>query len=246
MADYIVINGIRIDKDHENFVSETFGRLTAIGPKFQLPIGGKQRGCQVCQCTCGDTSVYITNALTGQRIKQCKRCAIKQARESHKIHGETNKTKEFTAWWNMKRRCHDPKATGYADWGGRGIRVCDRWQEPNGQGYLNFLEDMGRCPPECNSIERKEVNGNYYADNCKWATVHEQARNKRNTVHITAFGKTQCLADWAVEYGLSRNTLKGRLERGWLVEDALTTPKGQPRPKRLDTFPKDANSDHCI
>ncbi len=241
MSKYIVHSFLRVATE---FVPETFGRLTTLGPKFLLRIGNKPRGCQVCQCACGDIGVYIAEALKGARGGQCRSCATKTTATKLRTHGETNKTKEFTAWWNMKRRCYDSRATRYNSYGGRGIGVCDRWRDPV-NGYVNFLEDMGRCPPECNSIDRIDVNGDYHPRNCRWATSAEQARNKRNNRMLTAFGKTQCLTDWAIEYGMSLNTLNGRIQRGWSGELALTTPIRGAKQRTGDTSQGDVDTAHC-
>ena len=85
---------------------------------------------------------------------------------------------------------------------------------------------MGPRPGPEYTIERKEVNGNYDAANCEWVTIDVQARNKRTNVNLTAFGKTQCRRDWAIEYHIAESTLRNRLAKGWDLEKALIT---QPR-----------------
>jgi len=225
VADYIVINGIRIDKNYQDFVSETFGRLTTIGPKFVLRSQtGKTQAYQVCQCECGSCSVYLVSNLRKSNSTQCNKCATIQRGNSKRIHGDSGKTKEYKAWKHIKERCYNKNDRRYSDWGGRGIKVCDRWLEPNGQGYINFLADIGRCPPECNSIDRKDNDGNYCPENCRWATTKQQSRNQRTNRTITAFGKTQCVAAWAEELGISAGMLYRRIYRGWSAEEILTAP----------------------
>ena len=221
MADYIVVHSVKVATD---FVPETFGRLTTIGPKFLLhtkPGAGrkiKRIAYQVCQCTCGNTVAVRHTHLSSGLIVSCK-CS----RGSTSIrHGLTN-SEEYRLWNGMKTRCYNENRDAYKNYGGRGIRVCDRWLDPE-NGFLNFLEDMGERPYTDLSIDRIDVNGNYCPENCRWATLTEQSRNKRTNRNYTAFGKTQCLLDWAAEYCISYSTLRCRLAKGMPIEDALTVP----------------------
>lgn len=122
------------------------------------------------------------------------------------------------AWVAMRQRCNNPECSAYPDYGGRGITVCERWES-----FENFRLDMG-SPPPGTSLDRKENDKGYYPENCRWATAKEQARNRRNTRWITAFGKTMILTDWANERGLRVDVLCARLNDGWPVERALTQP----------------------
>ena len=124
-------------------------------------------------------------------------------------HGQSG-TREFATWTDIQTRCHNPNATSYCDYGGRGIQVCDRWRS----SFSNFLADMGRRPSNDHSIERDDVNGNYEPINCRWATSAEQGRNKRNTRMVEINGTTKRLQDWAKESGLLPQTLHIRLRQG--------------------------------
>lgn len=222
MSDYIVVHSIKVAKD---FTPETFGRLTTIGPKFLLPVSkqGYKKPFQVCECECGSVSVHRTRALRSGATKSCG-CLQKEKlidrNKANATHGMWG-TPEYTAWANMIQRCYNPKCEKYPDYGGRGITVCDRWLCPV-NGFLNFLADMGPKPSRKHSIERKEVNDNYCPENCCWATQKEQQRNKRNNRLIEYNGKTQCLAAWAEELGVSARTLRYRIKAGWPLEAALT------------------------
>jgi hypothetical protein len=99
---------------------------------------------------------------------------------------------EYQIYHQMKQRCYNSNHPQYPNYGGRGITICDRWLEPNGMGFLNFLQDMGERPAGDYSIERIDVNGNYEPSNCTWITMTEQTMNKRTTAILKEgdiFGK---------------------------------------------------------
>lgn len=124
----------------------------------------------------------------------------------------------YNTWTSMRQRCCNPKNPNYADYGGRGVTVCDRWAS-----LAAFAEDMGSRPVGT-TIDRIDVNGNYEPDNCRWSTQHEQNRNKRTSRIITIDGVSRCVADWAAALGLHRSTIPDRLERGWSERDAVMSP----------------------
>jgi len=227
MADYIVVHSVKVATE---FVPQTFGRLTTIGPIFWLPVGStkKHRKYQVCQCVCGNIVSLSVADLVTSRTQSCGCLHKERLRQRLTKHGRSH-TREHVAWTCLIQRCYNPNDCGYANYGGRGIRVCDRWREPNGQGFLNFLSDMGAKPFKNLTVERKLVNGNYCPENCCWATNTEQARNRRSNLNLTHDGKTQCLTAWAEELGMTRSTLKSRLQRGWSIEEVLTAPVRKPK-----------------
>ncbi len=135
-------------------------------------------------------------------------------------HAKTGKeSSEYRSWVDMRNRCSNQKHHAYKDYGGRGISVCERWSE-----FDNFLADMGpRLSPK-HSIDRINNNGNYEPDNCRWATIEEQNRNRRDLVWITYKGKTNHLSGWCKELGFCLQTIHCRLKRGWSIEKSLSTP----------------------
>lgn len=135
-------------------------------------------------------------------------------KNSHGMSG----TRIYLVWCAMRNRCERPEVKSYPRYGGRGIKVCKRWQK-----FENFFADMGE-PPQGMSIERKKNDRDYGPGNCVWATKAQQSRNKRNNVMITAEGKTQCLTDWAREKGVSHAAIVYRLRVGWTPEHAVTYP----------------------
>jgi hypothetical protein len=126
----------------------------------------------------------------------------------------------YSRWAEMHRRCTNPAHPAYAQYGGRGIRVCARWDE-----LANFDADMGYPPTPNHSIERIDVNGHYEPGNCTWATPREQARNRTNNVLHQFEGKHYFLQDLAEEKGVSFRTLDDRIRRqGMTLEEALSKP----------------------
>lgn len=129
----------------------------------------------------------------------------------------------------MISRCHNPKATGYENYGGRGVVVCSRWRE----SFWNFYEDMGDRP-EGTTLDRIDVDGNYEPTNCRWADLETQSNNKSDNIVLVADGREQTLSQWARELGILPNTIQYRLYRGWSVEQALGMEKRiLPSKKRL-------------
>ena len=131
-----------------------------------------------------------------------------------------SRTKIHGIWATMLARCKNPNVPAYKDYGGRGIKVCERWHK-----FENFLADMGE-PPEGRTIDRYPNNdGNYEPGNCRWATAEEQGYNKRDTVRVTANGENKTLLEWAQSSGMKLNTIRHRIYKlKWPPERAVTEP----------------------
>lgn len=142
-------------------------------------------------------------------------------------HGLTGTT-EYNTWKNIKARCYNPKNAKYADYGGRGIKMCDEWvNDP--VAFCNF---MGKKPSEEHTIERKDNNKDYSPDNCEWVTRKVQANNRRSNRLITYNGKTQNMRAWCDETGLTKSVICNRLSAGWDVEKVFTEPVLKTKPYR--------------
>jgi len=129
----------------------------------------------------------------------------------------------YNTWRGMLDRCRSSTHVSYHNYGGRGIKVCDRWL--GDQGFQNFLEDMGPRPSSAHSLDRIDNDGHYCPENCRWADRETQGNNQRTNRLITAFGRTQTLAQWSKEVRISHATLRTRIVKcGWESERALTTP----------------------
>lgn len=212
----------------KNLTNERHGRLVIL--RFAGVI--KPNARWNCVCDCGNPAWGILGYhLTRDATLSCGCIQKEFVGGLRRTHGKSQ-TPEYRVYLWMLERCYRPTATGYKDYGARGITVCDRWIDNN--GFLNFLADMGEKPTPKHSIERIDTNGNYCPENCKWATRKEQARNTRRTVRITYDGRTQSLADWADEYGLPYGILYARLSRlRWDIHKSLTLPIRQRPLRRL-------------
>jgi len=186
----------------------------------------KKIGARNMKCGC-DRAERIRN-LTAARIA---------AITTHGHARTKANTSEYSSWRNMISRCTAPNHPSFKDYGGRGISVCERWLGRH--GFQNFLEDMGCKPSPAHSIDRRENNGNYEPENCRWATRAEQDNNKRDNVVVVAFGKRMTVTEWSRETKIPLRTLTGRLKsKTFTVEEALMEPVGQrlrrrPRPPLL-------------
>lgn len=132
-------------------------------------------------------------------------------------HGPTLQT-----WRNMRDRCNNPKNNNFHNYGGRGITVCKRWND----SFEAFLEDMGRKPDGL-SIDRQDNNGNYEPGNCRWATQKQQMRNTRANVVYEYQGVELCISELAERVGLAPQVIAKRLDSGWSLERATSTPLGE-------------------
>lgn len=122
----------------------------------------------------------------------------------------------------MLNRCLSPQCAAFHFYGARGISVCKRWMN-----FDNFLEDMGSKPFQKATIERKDSNGGYCPENCRWATQKEQARNTRANRVLTLNGQSKCLAAWAEDLGVPASRVWIRKKLGWSDEDALLIPRDE-------------------
>lgn len=133
----------------------------------------------------------------------------------------------YNVWCSMRQRCNDPGSQFYEYYGGRGIRVCSRWDD-----FEVFVADMGAMPSAKHTLDRKNNDGNYEPSNCRWATMKEQCRNRGNNVVYTYRGKTQCLSAWAEDTGLKYATLYMALRRGKSFENAIDPSKRRKSPRK--------------
>jgi pentatricopeptide repeat protein len=209
-----------------------FGRLVVEG---RADDKGSRNRRWVCRCDCGAThSVRGTHLVTGA-ISSCGCLSRDVTAARNRLHGHARRGKYsamWMVWCAMKERCSLPTSKSWPRYGGRGIKVCDRWRD----SFADFLLDMGERPTASHQLDRINNDGDYEPGNCRWATRPEQARNKRNTRFWTIGDETMTLPDWCRRAGLDRCMVLARLRAGADLPHALSAPAGKYHGKRsVDT-----------
>lgn len=135
-------------------------------------------------------------------------------------------TRLYRIWKDMRNRCCNKNVPGYHLWGGRGVSVCEEWQT-----FERFFEwAVSHGYEESLTIDRLDNNGNYSPENCRWVTMKEQSLNRRSNSYLTYNGVTKHLSEWDADIGAARSgRVRARLNAGWTVEQAVTTPVGKRR-----------------
>lgn len=198
-----------------NFIDlagKKFGRLTVISRAPNV----KGKTMWNCKCSCGSEKAVRASHLSGGRSTSCG-CRTIEATTKHGESKRNARSPEYSAWLALKDRCNNPVHPSYKDYGGRGITVCQRWQD----SFTAFLEDMGRRPAQNLSIDRMDNNGPYSPDNCRWADIYTQLDNRRNSRLYTINGETKCLKHWCQEYGKNYGTARYHAKRGRPIEFIL-------------------------
>jgi len=142
-------------------------------------------------------------------------------RYEHVLGRPARSFRAYRSYIGILSRCFNKRDPLYKDYGGRGIQVCESWS----RSFINFLKDMGERPKGL-SIDRIDNDGNYEPENCRWATIKQQIRNRRCTVVVEWDGKPVCLGDLCDQKEMPRDLIYRRMIRGWSLEKAISTPKG--------------------
>jgi hypothetical protein len=195
---------------------QTYNRWTVL----RLAYAHGSRRYWWCRCECGtERAVWATNVRGGQ--SQSCGCLNKEVTIANsKTHG-LSRTPEYEVWCSMKKRCYNRRSAHFANYGGRGITICDRWRN----NFRAFIADMGARPSAQHSIDRINNDGPYAPDNCRWVPNAAQGGNKRSNHRLTYQERTLTIADWSRALGFhSHLVILKRLKRGWTVDRALTEP----------------------
>lgn len=196
-----------------------YGNLTVLYFAGHDPRKKKKVPLFACRCCCGNEVVVPPFALKHGNTKSCGCIRGTPVGAKRELHG-MNEVPEYDIWSAMKARCNNPTHKDYLDYGGRGISVHEEWE----LSFSTFIQDMGRRPSLKHTLERRNVDGDYCPENCFWLPWSEQNFNRRDTVKVIHNGSEESVAKLARKYGMTPQTLKGRLKNNWPLDVALTEP----------------------
>lgn len=200
-----------------NLIGMRSGKLRVVG------FAGvkKEHTCWNCICDCGNTKIITAYSLKTKSTKSCG-CLQKEMLRKRNDLLSTHKmsySSEYKAWAGIKKRCSNKKLTNYKNYGGRGIKICNRWKN----SFKNFYEDMGKKPSNKHSIDRIDVNGNYEPENCRWATAREQQLNRRDNLYFEYNNEIKHINEIAEIIQIKRSTLLSRIRLGWTLDKVFNS-----------------------
>ena len=174
-----------------------------------------------CICDCGEETTVSGSKLIRGITKSCGCIGRTISRKRMTTNNGYSKTRIYSIYIGIKRRCCNPEDKSYPHYGGRGIKICDEWLKDS-KVFIEWAKSNGYN--DNLSIDRIDVNGNYEPKNCRWVTAKSQANNRTNNLFITFEGKTMTAAEWCESKGWNRHVIPARLKKGWSLEKAMTTP----------------------
>jgi len=205
-----------------DLTGQKFGRLVVIKDVGQN--SGDRQICE-CLCICGKQKNIPTYNLTIGKTKSCgclREEIVSKRMTTHKM----SKFRFYKIFSLIKNRCENIKTTNYKYYGNRGIKcLWKSFENFRNDMYIPYQEHIKLFGEKNTTIDRVDNDGDYCKENCRWATLKEQARNHRNNKLITFNGETRCITEWAEKIGIEMGTLHRRLTyTNWTVEKSLTTP----------------------
>lgn len=198
--------------DIDQYIGQKFGRLTILKEGISVKYGKTTMRKVWCKCDCGTEKEIDFNSIKGGRSTSCGCFNRENAKKLHTTHGKAMlepgvRHPDYCIWIKIKSRCLNPNDKSYANYGGRGITICDRWKE----SFEHFITDMGWRPNKHYSIERINYDGNYCPDNCKWIHKSEQTKNTRRVKLIEYNGSKYCLTELCKILDLPYSTMRHRV-----------------------------------
>ena len=179
---------------------------------------GETKRCWLCQCDCGNTIVVTTQELRNGDTRSCGCLKTELTKIRLTTHGK-NRTHLHNVWKAMRKRCSNVNNKDYCRYGGRGIKVCDEWQND----FLSFERwAINNGYIEGLTIDRVNNDGNYEPNNCRWVTHKDQCNNRCNSICITHNNESHSLSEWADLLNIKYSTLYSRYKKGWDAERILS------------------------
>lgn len=196
-----------------NKIGKRFGRLTV------LEYAGKNKSGRSqwkCKCDCGEIVIRPNSALRQQNWElSCGCVRNEKSTKRLTVHGMCGVPGYYT-WTHLKGRCQDPTDPAFKNYGGRGIKICERWKK-----FKNFIEDMG-IKPEGHQLDRIDNDGDYEPGNCRWVLPAVNSLNRRVTIYLTYGGVSLTMKEWSELLGIKYHSLYSRKYRGASDEEALS------------------------
>lgn len=192
-----------------------FGRLVAMEFIEREPVYNNHKWRFLCDC--GTSKALRIKDVRSGHTSSCGCLFTETIATRNTTHGLSRPhPAEYKVWKDMRSRCRNPNRRDYLDYGGRGISVCQRWDD-----FAAFFEDIGPRPDGM-TLDRRDVDGNYEPSNCQWATATEQANNRRSNRYVCINGHTRTLHQWCEYHGVGFSTASWRLRQGWSVDDIFS------------------------
>jgi len=196
-----------------DLTGQRFGRLVVTGISHKKAISSGTVIYWTCLCDCGSATSVRSQLLREGETRSCGCLAKEVTRDRARVHGGTGSA-TYTSWRAMRERCNNKNNKRYANYGGRGIKVCQRWEN-----FEAFLEDMGERP-EDKTLERLDVNRDYEPGNCVWLDASKQAQNTTRSRRVSYQGRVWSLKELADQIGITPRAMAIRLSK-YPVEYAM-------------------------
>lgn len=185
-----------------------FGRLTFVEEVGMYEVHGYRRNSARFSCDCGAVVVKAWTHVLRGLVQSCGCYKAEAIRRTKRTHGDYNST-EYKTWAGIKQRCGNPNHVSFARYGAKGVSICDRWKND----YQAFLDDLGRRPEGCNSIDRINPSKGYEPGNVRWSTALEQGRNRSCVIVLHVDGEPVGLAEFCARSGISYDNVQNRRHR---------------------------------
>lgn len=187
-------------------IGKKYGMLTPL-----RVVGRDKNGLLLyeCECDCGNIKNIGSRYLTDGKTVSC---GCKRARSLRMGNSPT-----YKSWINAKQRCYNPNNHNYPNYGGRGIKMCEKWVE----SFVSFLEDMGERPSKEYTLDRIDVDGDYEPSNCRWATRRTQSNNRRDNVFLYLNGERLTVSEFSVKYNVNRSNVAYEMRRGLSANEII-------------------------